>query len=143
MASLVGKKKGNQTYYYAVTTGRVNGKSRVVKQTYLGTAERLEKLVQDKAVPVPLQVSALDLGLSGTLWQAADRSGPLTPCSSSGQNPAPDPPGPLLAARRNSLHFCPRAQNHRRRLVSALHPAPAVGLPLPVLPLARLFWGVT
>ena len=75
MALLVGKKKGNQTYYYAVTTGRVNGKSRVVKQTYLGTAQRLEKLVQDKAVPVPLQVSALDLGLSGTLWQAADRSG--------------------------------------------------------------------
>ena len=75
MPSLVGKKKGNKTYYYAVTTGRVNGNSRVVKQTYLGTAERLEKLVQDKAAPVPLQASALALGLPGALWQAARRCG--------------------------------------------------------------------
>lgn len=75
MASLIRKKKGNKTYYYVATSGRVNGHSRIVKQTYLGTAERLEKLVQDKAAPVPLAASALELGLPGALWLAAQRCG--------------------------------------------------------------------
>ena len=42
MASIVGKKKGNQTYYYVVTSGRVHGKPRITHQTYLGTAERAQ-----------------------------------------------------------------------------------------------------
>ena len=75
MASVIGKKKGNQTYYYVATSGRVDGNSRIVKQTYLGTAERLEKLIQDKAAPIPLDASALELGLPGALWQAARRCG--------------------------------------------------------------------
>ena len=75
MPSVIGKKKGNRTYYYVATSGRVDGNSRIVKQTYLGTAERLQQLVQDKAAPIPLQASALELGLPGALWQAAQRCG--------------------------------------------------------------------
>ena len=75
MPSVIRKKKGNQTYYYVATSGRVDGNSRIVKQTYLGTAQRLEKLVQDKAAPIPLEASALELGLPGALWQAARRCG--------------------------------------------------------------------
>ena len=30
MASIVGKKRGNQTYYYLVESARVNGKPRIV-----------------------------------------------------------------------------------------------------------------
>ena len=41
MSSLVVKKKANQTYYYIVESARVDGKPRIVHQTYLGTAERL------------------------------------------------------------------------------------------------------
>ena len=59
MASIVGKKKGNQIYYYVVTSGRVDGKPRITHQTYLGTDERLAQLVRDKAAP-----GALDARLS-------------------------------------------------------------------------------
>ena len=77
MSSVVGKKKGNQTYYYVVTSGRVNGKPRITHQTYLGTAERLAQLVRDKAAPVPLEATARDAGLPAALWQAARLSGTL------------------------------------------------------------------
>ena len=75
MASLISKRKGNKTYYYVVTSARVNGQPRITSQTYLGTAERLAALVRHKSAPVPLAASAIDLGLPGALWRAAQRSG--------------------------------------------------------------------
>ena len=41
MASIVGKKRGNATYYYLVESARVDGKPRIVSQEYLGTAGEL------------------------------------------------------------------------------------------------------
>src|SRR5665647_2136627 len=41
MASIVGKKRGNQTYYYLVESARVDGKPRIVDQQYLGSAEEV------------------------------------------------------------------------------------------------------
>jgi len=38
MASIIAKKKPNQLYYYVVDSARVDGKPRIVHQTYLGTA---------------------------------------------------------------------------------------------------------
>jgi hypothetical protein len=40
--SLIKKKKANTIYYYVVESARVDGKPRIVHQTYLGTAERVE-----------------------------------------------------------------------------------------------------
>ena len=40
MASLIKKKKANTIYYYVVESARVDGKPRIVHQTYLGTAEK-------------------------------------------------------------------------------------------------------
>ena len=37
----MGKKRGNQTYYYLVESARVGGKPRIVDQQYLGTAEEV------------------------------------------------------------------------------------------------------
>ena len=37
MASIVSKRKGNKTYYYVVTSARVNGQPRITSQTCLGT----------------------------------------------------------------------------------------------------------
>ncbi len=54
MASLVAKKKGNQLYYYVVESARVDGKPRIVHQTYLGTAEKVAALVKDRTAPLPL-----------------------------------------------------------------------------------------
>lgn len=42
MVSLVKKIKQGKPYYYIVQTARVNGKPRIIHQTYLGTAERIE-----------------------------------------------------------------------------------------------------
>ena len=47
MASIVGKRRGKQTYYYLVESARVGGKPRIVSQQYLGSAEEvLAKLTQ-------------------------------------------------------------------------------------------------
>ena len=75
MACIIKKRKGRQFYYYVAVSKRVNGKPRIVRQIYLGTAERLAALVQDKASPVPLEATAIDLGLPGALWLAARDTG--------------------------------------------------------------------
>ena len=77
MASIIGKKKGNKTYYYVATSGRVDGNPRITHQSYLGTAEHLARLVKDRTAPVPLEATARDCGLPAALWQAARRSGAL------------------------------------------------------------------
>ncbi len=41
MPSIVGKRRGDQTYYYLVESARVDGKPRVVSQQYLGTADEV------------------------------------------------------------------------------------------------------
>lgn len=94
MASLIKKKKGNHLHYYLVESVRVVGKPRIVHQAYLGTAEKLAELVQQKTAPIPLSASLRDFGLPGALWLAAKQSGvwPLleslwsSPCS--GPSPA-------------------------------------------------------
>ena len=75
MDSLVAKKKAHQLYYYVVESARVHGKPRVVHQTYLGSADRVAALVKDRTAPVPLSATALDFGVPGALWVAAQRSG--------------------------------------------------------------------
>jgi transposase len=75
MASLIKKKKANTFYYYVVESARVDGKPRIVHQTYLGTAESVARLVQDRTAPVPLSATTVDFGLPGALWLAAEKSG--------------------------------------------------------------------
>jgi hypothetical protein len=75
MAALISKKKGNKLYYYVVESARVEGKPRIVQQTYLGTADRLADLLKERTAPVPLSATTRELGLPGALWLAAQRSG--------------------------------------------------------------------
>jgi transposase len=77
MASLIKKKKANTVYYYVVESARVDGKPRIVHQTYLGTAERVASLVKDATAPVPLSATTVEFGLPGALWLAAEKSGVL------------------------------------------------------------------
>jgi len=94
MASLVAKKKGNQLYYYVVESARVDGQPRIVHQAYLGTAEKVAALVQDRTAPVPVSAAARDFGLPGALWLAARQTGlfalleSLWPAPRSGPSPA-------------------------------------------------------
>lgn len=94
MASLISKKKGNQLYYYVVESARVEGKPRIVHQTYLGTAEKVAALVKDRTAAVPLSATMRDFGLPGALWLAAQQTGvfslleSLWPQPRSGPSPA-------------------------------------------------------
>jgi transposase len=94
MASLVKKKKGNRLYYYLVESARVDGQPRIVHQAYLGTAEKLAELIQERTTPVPLSASLRDFGLPGALWLAAQHTGvwnllqSLWPTPRSGPGPA-------------------------------------------------------
>src|ERR1700692_2255612 len=94
MASLIAKKKANKLYYYVVESARVDGKPRIVHQTYLGTAEKVAASVRGRTPPVPLQATALDVGLPGALWLAARQTGvfellqSLWPQPRSGPSPA-------------------------------------------------------
>ncbi len=94
MASLVAKKKGRQLYYYVVESARVDGKPRIVHQSYLGTAEKVAALVKDRTSPVPLSAASRDFGLPGALWLAAQQTGlfgvleTLWPAPRSGPSPA-------------------------------------------------------
>lgn len=75
MAAIIAKKKANRLYYYVVESARVEGKPRIVQQTYLGTADRVAALVKDRTAPVPVAATALEFGLPGALWLAAQQSG--------------------------------------------------------------------
>jgi transposase len=94
MASLVAKKKGNQIYYYVVESARVDGRPRIVHQTYLGNAEKVAALVKDRTAPIPLSASSREFGLPGALWLAARQTGvfavlgSLFPEPRSGPSPA-------------------------------------------------------
>ena len=104
MATIIRKRKHKKYYYYVAVSKRVDGKPRIVSQTYLGTAERIQSLFQQKAAPVPLEATARDLGLPGALWLAATRSGAFDALHSLW--PAPRK-GPSLA------HFLLLAAFHR------------------------------
>jgi hypothetical protein len=75
MASLIAKKKANKLYYYVVESGRVGGKPRITNQIYLGTAEKVAALVQQRAAPLPLEATSRKSGLPGALWLTAQQSG--------------------------------------------------------------------
>src|ERR1017187_3971814 len=94
MASLVAKRKGKQLYYYVVESARVDGRPRVVHQTYLGSAEKVAAMVQDRSTPLPLSATLREFGLPGALWLAAQQTGvfallqSLWPAPRSGPSPA-------------------------------------------------------
>src|SRR5437899_8260646 len=104
MATLVAKRKRRKLYYYIVQSARVDGKPRIVHQTYLGTAERIAALVQDRTAPLPLSITTVDLGLPGALWRAAQQSGVWQVLESLWEKP---PSGPSTA------HYLLLAAIHR------------------------------
>lgn len=75
MATIISKKKGNKLYYYVVESARVDGRPRIVQQTYLGSADRVAELLKDRTAPVPVEATTREFGLPGALWMAARRSG--------------------------------------------------------------------
>jgi transposase len=91
MASLIAKKRANTLYYYVVESARVDGKPRIVHQTYLGTAERVAALIKDSTAPVPLSATSIAFGLPGALWLTAERSGAFAALTSLWPTPRSGP----------------------------------------------------
>ena len=74
MASLIKKKKGKRLYYYMVESKRVNGKPRIVNQTYLGPVERVVRILSEYPKRVePKEVEHLNFGLLAALLSLAKR----------------------------------------------------------------------
>jgi transposase len=113
MASLIAKKKANTLYYYVVESARVDGKPRIVHQTYLGTAERVAALVKDRTAPLPLSAATIDFGLPGALWLAALNSGVFALLESLWPKPRSGPSTAhylLLAAIHRICHPGPKTE---------------------------------
>ena len=69
MASLVKKHIKRKPYYYAVESKRVNGKPRIVNQTYLGSVETILKKIHSSEKAIEVEVK--QFGTVVSLWQQA------------------------------------------------------------------------
>ncbi len=75
MASIVGKRQGNQTYYYLVESARVGGKPRIVSQQYLGSAEEVAAKLSGAAAGMPVRTQHKRFGDLAAVWSMLDRLG--------------------------------------------------------------------
>jgi len=73
MPSIVGKKRGKQTYYYLVTSARVGGKPRIVDQQYLGTAEEVMGRLSGAAAGAPERTQHKAFGDVAAVWGVLER----------------------------------------------------------------------
>lgn len=73
MTTLIKKVKGRKTYYYAVRSGRVNGKPRIVWQKYLGTLDAIVQRCEESSAPSPIETTLFEAGGIAALTQIASR----------------------------------------------------------------------
>src|SRR5680860_1421999 len=73
MPSVVGKKRGNQTYYYLVESARVDGKPRIVDQQYLGSAEEVMARLSGAPAGSPERTQHKKFGDLAAVWAILER----------------------------------------------------------------------
>jgi transposase len=73
MASIVGKKQGNKTYYYLVESARVDGKPRIVSQHYLGPADEIVARLSETGPGEPDRTRHLAFGDLAAVWTMLER----------------------------------------------------------------------
>jgi transposase len=73
MASIVGKRQGNKTYYYLVESARVGGKPRIVSQRYLGPAEEVVARLTETGPGEPDRTRHLGFGDLAAVWAMLER----------------------------------------------------------------------
>jgi transposase len=71
MPSIVGKRRGKQTYYYLVESARVEGKPRIVSQQYLGSAEEVMAKLSG-SVGEPVRSQHKRFGDLAAVWSVLD-----------------------------------------------------------------------
>jgi transposase len=75
MATIIKKIKKGKPYYYAVESGRVDGKPRITWQKYLGTVEGIIKMAEGAEPESPREVDIFELGGAAALLGIAQRLG--------------------------------------------------------------------
>ncbi|MGQ0467568.1 MAG: IS1634 family transposase [Sporichthyaceae bacterium] len=73
MASIVGKKRGGQTYYYLVESARVDGKPRIVSQQYLGSAGEVAAKLAGTSTGEPVRTQHRAFGDLAAVWSTLQR----------------------------------------------------------------------
>ena len=73
MSSIVGKRQGNQTYYYLVESARVDGKPRIVSQQYLGSATEVMAKLSGAAAGEPVRIQHKSFGDLAAVWAMLER----------------------------------------------------------------------
>ena len=73
MPSIIGKRRGNQTYYYLAESARVDGKPRIVSQEYLGTAEEVMARLQGGGAGMPDRTQHKRFGDVAAVWGFCQR----------------------------------------------------------------------
>jgi transposase len=73
MASIVGKRRGKQTYYYLVESARVQGKPRIVSQQYLGSAEEVSAKLIQAGGSQPIRSQHKQFGDLAAVWSMLAR----------------------------------------------------------------------
>src|SRR5579859_766713 len=73
MASIVGKRQGNKTYYYLVESARVGGKPRIVSQHYLGPADEIVARLSESGPGEPDRTRHLGFGDLAAVWGMLER----------------------------------------------------------------------
>jgi transposase len=72
MPSIVGKRRGSQTYYYLVESARVDGKPRIVSQQYLGSAEEVMAKLSGGEAGLPVRSQHKRFGDVAAVWSILD-----------------------------------------------------------------------
>src|SRR5438067_5062242 len=73
MPSIVGKRRGKQTYYYLVESARVDGKPRIVSQEYLGSAEEVVAKLRAASTGRPVRSQHKRFGDLAAVWAMLER----------------------------------------------------------------------
>lgn len=73
MPSIVGKRQGNQTYYYLVESARVQGKPRIVSQQYLGSAAEVMAKLSGASAGEPVRTQHKSFGDLAAVWSMLER----------------------------------------------------------------------
>ena len=73
MATIIHKMKKGRPYYYAVASGRVNGKPRIVWQKYLGTVDAIVARAEGSKPPKPKEAVLFEAGGVAGLLRIAQR----------------------------------------------------------------------
>ncbi|MGB8382224.1 MAG: IS1634 family transposase [Dermatophilaceae bacterium] len=69
----MGKRQGNQTYYYLVESARVEGKPRIVSQQYLGSAAEVMAKLSDAPAGEPVRTQHKSFGDLAAVWSVLER----------------------------------------------------------------------